>query len=324
MSLTSLQVRQLNNMNAAAQRAQLGTLMGNVDPYVQKIFVDPFNGDDAQAFAGESWGTAFATMTSALAAVETGGEIHFTGDVDEVCVGSNLVFDVSIIGHGSLHHPDQPTSAYNPAGAMWRNTAGDTAALLEVKGRGWNFINIAFDSPASYAAVKLTRNALSGVAEFDASHASFVGCRFLAGKYGIEDNGGCYNVTVEGCVFTGMTTSAIANTSASVSNPLQWKIFDNQFPSYSNTTLGNATHIDSPFSQAIIARNFFGTAISTAKYVDLTGGNGNIVTANFMMGVFQAVDYTSATGDSWVGNQTIDLSRGSETNAAGMSIALPA
>src|SRR5205814_9761010 len=53
-----------------------------------------------------------------------------------------------------------------------------------------------FDAPTAYAAVKLSRNALSGTSEFDASHASIIGCDFRNGLYGIEDSGGCFNVTV--------------------------------------------------------------------------------------------------------------------------------
>ena len=321
MALTALQIAQLNNMNAAAQRAQLGTLVGSTEPYGQSYFVDPFAGSDSNA--GTSWASAFATMAKALTEVDTLGTIFFVGNVSEQCVGSNLKFDVSIIGCGSLHHPDQPTVAYNPGSSMWRCTATDTAPLLEVKGRGWKFYNIAFDAPASYAAVKLTRNALGDVSEFDASHATFENCRFLSGKYGIEDAGGANNVTIKACEFAGMTTAAIYGSSTAVANPRAWKIFDNMFPSNVGG-LGNATHIDLSLNESMIARNFFGTVLSTALYIDLTGGNGNMVTDNFMMGVFQAVDYVAGTGDSWVGNQTIDLSRGTETLDSGMSVKVPA
>jgi len=325
MSLTALQVRQLNNMNAAAQRAQLGSLLGNIDPYVNNIFLDTTNGDDDQVSAGESWGTAFKTMEAALETVETLGEIHFVGDVREELVGSNLVFDVKIVGHGSLHHPDLPATGYNPGSSMWRAPAAPTAAtsLLELKGRGWQFFNIAFDCPVDAGAIKLTRNALSTTAEFDASHASFIGCRFLSGAYGIIDNGGANNITIRDCEFAGMTSVGIYGLSTAVANPRSWKVFDNMFPSNVGG-LGNATHIDLSLNESMIARNFFGTVLSTALYIDLTGGNGNMVTDNFMMGVFQAVDYVAGTGDSWVGNQTIDLSRGTETLDSGMSVKVPA
>ena len=254
---------------------------------------------------GLSWETPVLTMSKALGLVKTGGRVLFTGDVREELTGSNLLFDVTIQGAGSLHHPDLPSATYHPGACMWRPPASPTAAtpLLTVRGRGWKFINVAFDCPVDAAAIVLSRNALSDVSEYDASHASFIGCRFLSGKYGIEDAGGCYNVTIQDCQFLGMSTTAIVNTSTAVAEPLNWKILDCQFPAYQS--IGNATHIDSPLNEAIIARNFFGTVTSTALYVDLTGGDDNIVYDNLMMGAYDVTDYVAGTGDSWVGNRII-------------------
>ena len=323
MALNALQISQLNNMNVAAQRAQLGTLVGSTEPYGQSYFVDPFAGSDSNA--GTSWASAFLTMGKALTSVSTLGSIFFVGDVREEIVASNLKFDVSIIGCGSLHHPDSPGALYNPGAAMWRAPASPTAVtpLLELKGRGWKFYNIAFDCPVDSGAIKLTRNALGTTSEFDASHATFENCRFLSGAYGIIDNGGANNITIKNCEFAGMTTAAIYGSSTAVANPRAWKVFDNMFPA-NVSGLGNATHMDLSLNESIVSRNFFGTVVSTALYVDLTGGNGNMVTDNFMMGVYQAVDYVAGTGDSWVGNQTIDLSRGTETTATGLSVKVPA
>lgn len=265
------------------------------------LYVDTFTGIAGNE--GTSWGSAMLTMTAALAAVQTGGKIYFRGNVREECIGSNLVFDVSIIGVGSLHHPDQPTSAYHPGSSTWRAPASPTATtpLLKVRGRGWKFYNIFFDCPVDSSAVYLERNALSDASEYDASHASFINCRFVDGKWGIQDVGGCYNVTVEGCQFKAMTTAAIANTSTAVANPLNWKVVDNQFPS-DTSDFGNVTHIDSPFNSAIIANNIFGTVRSTGKYIDLTGGNNNIVTKNLLAGAYEASDYVAGTGDVWYAN----------------------
>jgi len=192
-----------------------------------------------------------------------------------------------------------------------------------VRGRGWKFINVAFDAPASYAAVQLSRNALSDTSEYDASHAVFENCRFLSGKYGIDDAGGANNVTIRNCEFAGMTTAAIFGSSTAVANPRAWKVFDNVFPS-NVSSLGNATHIDASLNESVIARNFFGTVTSTNKYIDLTGGSGNIVTGNYLMGAYDTSDYVSATGDSWFGNQAISISFGvSGTNAAGVTIGVP-
>ena len=255
----------LTSRGAALELEQLvaGGRPGN------RWYVSTFDGSDNNN--GKSWTFPFATMSAALSAAQTSDTIYFRGDVREELTGSNLKFDITIVGVGSKHHPDQPTSLYDPGASMWRPPASPTTAtpLLTVRGRGWNFVNVTFDCPVDAAAVVLSRNALSGASEYDASHASFLGCRFLSGKYGIEDAGGCYNVTVQGNQFLGMSTTAIVNTSTAVANPLNWKILDNQFPSY--VSIGNATHIDSPLNEAVIKGNVFGTVTSTAAYIDLTG-----------------------------------------------------
>ena len=263
------------------------------------------NGNDGND--GLSWDSPVLTMSKALSLVKTGGRVLFVGDVREELTGSNLLFDITIEGAGSLHHPDSPTSAYHPGASMWRPPASPTATtpLLNLRGRGWNFKNIAFDCPVDDAAVVLSRNASSGADEYDASHASFIGCRFLSGAYGIEDAGGGNNITVVDCEFAGMTTAAIYGSSTSVANPRVWKIYNNIFPSHVGGALGNVCHIDLSLNESIVEWNKFGTVVSTGLYVNLTGGNDNIVTNNFMMGVYDTGDYISGTGDSWVGNQTI-------------------
>lgn len=287
--------------SSAAQEIVAAIDGGN---YGISFYVDPFIGSDAND--GRTWATAFLTMSAALSAVATGGTVYFRGNVREQLVGSNLKFDVTIVGCGSLHHPDQPTSAYDPAGACWRAPASPTAAtpLLEVRGRGWKFINVMFAGVSDAACVLLSRNALSDVSEYDASHASFLGCRFVDGKYGIQDAGGVYNVTVQECQFKAFTTAAIANTSTAVANPLNWKVIDCLFPS-NVSSFGNATHIDAPFNCAIIKGSFFGTVTSTGLYIDLTGGSGNMVSYNVFNGAYDTTDYVSGTGDTWYGNRCV-------------------
>jgi len=66
MALNALQVRQLNNMNAAAQRAGLGTLLSHGEPAGTVFYVDQNFGDDDND--GLSWGSPFQTLSVALAA----------------------------------------------------------------------------------------------------------------------------------------------------------------------------------------------------------------------------------------------------------------
>ena len=272
---------------------------------VAPLYVDTVNGNDG--YNGQTWGGSFKTMGAALSAVQTGGKIYFRGDVREELVGSNLKFDVTIIGVGSKHHADLPSSSYHPGAVAWRPPASPTATtpLLKIRGRGWKLINIMFDCPVDAAAVYLERNALATTAEFDASHASIIGCDFRNGKYGIQDVGGCFNVRIEDCDFETIDEAsgcAIINTSTAVAAPRRWVILNNRFQMDSSTA-GNLQHIDSPLNGSTIRGNVFGKVKSTGIYVDLTGGAGNVVTENILGGVYDTSDYVSATGDLWYQNR---------------------
>jgi len=311
MSLRTLNTSISNPANKYGSylERELLALKSNPAGVARYVNADPGGtGDDTAD--GLSPQTAYLTMAKALSVVGTLDTVYFWGDVREEVVGNNLAFDVTIVGLGSLHHPDSPATGYKVGSSMWRPPSSPTTAtpLLNLRGRGWNFINVAFDCPVDAAAVLMQRNdgagANAGIAEWDPSHASFLGCRFVDGKYGIEDSGGAYNVTVDGCEFKAMTTAAIANTSTSVANPLNWKITNNRFPS-NVSSFGNATHIDSPLNCAIIKGNIFGTVTSTALYVDLTSGNGNVVTENVMAGLYDTTDYVPGTGDVWYQNWTV-------------------
>lgn len=292
----------------------------------QEWFVDP----NADVFVPKKkWGRGtaqdrpFRTLAEALAACNTGDRIYIMGDIrEEGLICSNLKFDVQIVGVGGLHHPDQPTTAYHPGAAMIRPPASPTAdtPLINVRGRGWQFHNIAFDAPVDEAAVILRRNALSGASEYDASHAVFRNCRFLHGLRAIEDDGGCYNVTIADSQLAGQSGCAIINTSTAVANPLNWKILRNLFPG-NVSDFGNAQHIDSPLNCAIIKRNVFGTVRSTGIYIDLTGGNANVVAKNILGGVYNTSDYVAGTGDLWLQNAVAVVA---VTAPDGLSLAAPA
>jgi hypothetical protein len=291
-------------------------------------FVDTFNGSDSNN--GQSFESAFATMTKALSVVTTGGKIYFVGDVREECIGSNLVFDVTIQGAGGLHHPDQPSSAYNPGASTWRAPAEPTATtpLIEVRGRGWRFINIMFDCPVDAAAIKLVNNSGSGLTEYDASHAVIQGCVFQQGKYGIQLDGPIGHVMLWDNDFAILSeTGGCALYAATDGGPhYRWRIERNYFVAAATAegNKGNQSHIDCALMSSLIIGNFFGTVEATGKYVDLTGGQDNIVTENHMMGSYSTDDYVAATGDSWIGNRSIDLSETEVDTTTGWTIAVPA
>jgi hypothetical protein len=318
---------------------QLGTALANFDaaseiesvlsghPMGKTYFVNadpgassPRVGHDSNS--GLSTRTPFLTMARALAAAQAGDRIAFWGDVREQLTIGRTLIDMTFIGLGSLHHPDSPGAGYKRGGAMWRMPASggtETTPLAIVRGRGCNFINIAFDGPDTAAAVQLVRTA-EGSNEYDASHATFRGCRFLHGQNHIEDNGGVYNLTIKNCELAGASAASILNvTGAGIGTCLNWKILNNIFPG-NVSDFGNATHIDAGMNAGIIAGNIFGTVRSTAKYVDLTGGAANVVVDNTMGGLYDTTDYVSGTGDLWYHNRTVVKA---VTSPDGLSLTVP-
>lgn len=292
-------------------------------PRVTDLHVDTVNGKSEGD--GLSWVTAFNTMAAALSAIQTGGRIFFAGDVREQLTGSNTKYDIHIIGTGSLHHPDRLASEH-PGASMWRMPASggvETTPLLIVRGRGWKFENIFFDGPATAAAVSLVRTA-EGASEYDASHASFINCRFTTGQNHIENSGGVGNITIKGCEFRGSTAASIVTvTGAGIAYPLNWKIVGNHFMADNGAASGNAGHIDMPFMNCVIKDNTFGLVVGAAKYVDLAGGvGGNMICGNYFAGVYNTDDYVSAAAtDMWLGNFGTIVAT---TCPAGFTVLIPA
>jgi hypothetical protein len=288
---------------------------------VSPLYVDTVNGNDG--YNGQAWGESFKTMAAALSAVQTGGKVYFRGDVREQLTGSNTKYDISIIGVGSLHHPDK-LGTEHPGACMWRMPASGgslTTPLLIVRGRGWKFQNIFFDGPDTAAAVQLVRTA-EGASEYDASHASFIGCRFTTGQNHIEDNGGVSNITIAGCEFRGATAFSILNvTGAGIAFPLNWKIYDNFFMPDNAAASGNAGHIDCPFDCCVIRGNVFGKVTSTGKYIDLTGGvASNVICDNIFGGAYDTADYVFITGDLAYNNR---VAVKATTAPDGLTLAIP-
>lgn len=267
-------------------------------------FVDTERGSDGNS--GKSTTKAFLTMSKALTTANTGDTVYFTGDVREELTGSNLKFDITIVGCGNNpHHPDLPATGYRSGAATWRPPASPTATtpLIKVRGRGWRFVNILFDCPVDAAAIYLERNASSGTDEYDASHASIIGCRFDAGKVGIENAGGASFCTVRDNLFRGLSESGGAGikcTSTSVAVPLAWRIEDNRFAN-------NASHILSSMSYSTIKGNAFGRFTATLS-VDIDDqpsanqGEYNTIWGNYLSGTYGATAYPPGSNNEWAGN----------------------
>lgn len=236
--------------------------------------------------------TAHGTMAGALANAKSGDTIVLLGDLREEVVGSNSLFDITIIGAGTRpRHDDKHnfTSSQQIGTGSWRNSSGvTTTALCKVQAQGWKFVNILFDAPTSAACVELDRTADSGEDEIDASHASFIGCRFAGGETGIEGIGteNVFNVSIEGCTFHDLTDGIKGV------NGYRWQISGNYF--YDNTN-----HMDLPLVESKVVDNVFGLA--NTKGVDLTGGSNNVVSRNAFHGDYNVLN-TAGTTDMWGGN----------------------
>lgn len=278
----------------------------HISPFGQHWFVDTEYGGHIDGKTPEG---AFRTMAAALSVAGTGDTIYMKGDVREELTGSNLVFDVTIVGCGGIHHPDLPAATgYKSGAACWRPPAAPTTAtpLIKVRGRGWKFYNILFDCPVDSSAIYLERNASSGTSEYDASHAIVAGCRFDAGLIGIQNVGGAAFVQVRNNLFRGLSESGGAGikcTSTAVAVPLAWRIEDNHFHN-------NASHILSSMSYSTIRRNIFGRFTATLS-IDIDDqpsanqGEYNVITQNYLSGTYGATAYPPGSNNEWAGNNNV-------------------
>lgn len=260
-----------------------------------RFYADANNGSNSNG--GGSWGSAKLTIAAALALMSEGDTLYLSGKFKEQVVLSNLHGGVSIIGADDRlpAHADAPW----PSGASWLPPDSPTATtpLLELRSQGVTLKNILFDCPSDAAGVKLSRNALSGNSEYDASHANIVNCRFTSGATGIENAGGASFVIVEDCRFYDLT-NAIICTSTSVAAPLRWIVRNNVF-------MQNTNHVQSTFVDSVISDNVFGKFTTQALDLAQNGaGTDNVVTRNALSGTYSAVGgyVVAGASDEWGGN----------------------
>lgn len=257
-------------------------------------YVDANNGDDDNG--GSRWGDAFATIGAALAVCGEGDTIMLSGKFREELTLTNTIGGVHFLG-AAVRLPAHADSPW-PSGASWLPPASPTAAtpLIKVRSQGVTFENILFDCPVDAAAILLQRNALSGDSEYDGSHAHIINCRFTSGQSGIENDGGCGFVIVEGCRFYDLT-DGIKCLNTAVAVPLRWIIRNNEF-------LTNTNHIQSSFSQSVIRGNTFmnHTTCAINPAYNSSQGSLNVIWGNYLSGTYQDVDYVPGTNNEWAGN----------------------
>jgi len=259
------------------------------------LYADASTGSDDND--GTSWTRAKATIGACLALVDEGGTVYINGKFKEQLVLSNLLGGVSIIGAATRlpSYADAPWAS----GGTWLapDSPAATTPLLELRSQGCTLENILFDAPSDAAAVKLSRNALSGNSEYDASHVHIKNCRFTGGATGIEDAAGCYGGILEDCRFHQLT-HAFKNTSTAVDVPTNWIIQRNWF-------VNNTNHIVNSLKWSLVQDNFFGVFTTTSLSFRGAGTNGtvNIVTKNYLSGTYsENGGYKDGVGDEWAGN----------------------
>lgn len=265
-------------------------------------------------------GNPFGSFDSLSRYLEPGVRIGFRG----VYFGNwtpGAVNNVTIIGDQLVPRQATDSGVANGGGATWLSLATPAATSLVILGgpstetkpsQAWSFQNIFFNNASTTATtgcVELKRGDGSGSGDRDASHASFLNCKFTGGNYGILDQGGASFVYVDGCQFfnfTGSGDTAIKQgTATGVALPLQWQITNNQF-------YNNYAHIVTPLSSGNIQNNVFGyigSSITSTVQVHVDGGGkNNTVWGNFFQmseSTGTATMFGGGTNDAWF-NQYAD------------------
>ena len=245
--------------------------------------------------------TPFATVSRAFEFVDSYDVIVLDGVIREQVVAPLGVFDVTLIG--GANRPRQATDGGVPTngGATWLAPTSPTATtpLLELREQGWTLCNIFFSGHTDDAAVKLHCEETATYP--DASHASFVGCRFVGGLIQIEDYGGASNVLIEDCSFedsVGAGGGAIVVTNQSIRIPQRWLVRNNKFLPGVNGMVG--AWVDSVIRDNTIAK-------ATTATLNLASGNTglrNFIVFNYFN--IAAADFDPAGGvtgnatDTWI------------------------
>lgn len=280
-------------------------ITGGMPPsfYGRYWWVDAKVGSDGNS--GKTRRRPFQTMSKAFTMIDSGDVIIFRGKVREELSSPVGVFDITIIGAANRpRHADDHSESSSPgrgsSSATWAMPASPTAATpaLIVRQQGWRFMNFLVDGPSDAAAIQLFRDGGADDAERDASHAHFVGMKFVAAQNHIEFKGGLSQVCIENCDFFGATADSLLETvGAGIGTNNHFRIRNNHWHD-------NATHIDVGLNYASIVGNIFGKA--SGDKIDLRTGSENVVTLNYLYGTYSnAGGYYAGTNDEWGGNLNV-------------------
>lgn len=137
--LTSTNLRQLNNMNAAAQRARLGTILGNLTAIGNVYYLDPTNGSDTNN--GLAPASAFASMETAYAALTANQN-------DVLCYipgTTSLTLQAALVWAKSYTHfvgLCAPTMTGQRARIFQKSTLTGASPLITISASGCEFRNL--------------------------------------------------------------------------------------------------------------------------------------------------------------------------------------
>lgn len=255
---------------------------------------------------GTSWDRPLRSVEEAFDKIgEMGlsnGILYLGGDIREEVVAPLGIYGWKMVGAagGRPRHVTADGVALVGNGVNWREPAsGATSggALLTLIEHGWELHGVMMIPKSDGTALRL-RRAEDGTYP-DPSHALISRCRFFAGSAattkGIEDHGGCSQVTIRRSVFDGLADAIDHTTGAGIDAPNLWVVEDNYF-------LRNTNHLDLPCDQSLIRRNVFDEATLN---IDTSGGleGGNFVIenqfANAEADITNSDGYTGHASDVW-------------------------
>ena len=274
-------------------------------------YVDTINGSNSHS--GLAPDEAFATVAKALLNVDSYDIISVAGVVKEQVVAPLGVFDVTIVGAGNRPRQATNNGVATGGGSCWISPDAPTAAtpLLELIEQGWVVANILFAPVAAAPCIQLTR--AEDAVHPDPSHASILGCRFAGGGaagIGIEDSGGCHNVTIEDCIFQSISGTAILGVAgAGIATPLMNRYRRNYFNQCANNIDIGASHSEFLENRMIH---------TTTNKLKISAGDHNLVIKNVLedtaANINHAHGYFGIASDTW---------RNYTTDTAADAVAIP-
>jgi len=270
-------------------------------------FVDSAASDDN---SGTSWARAKATIQAAL----------------DLCTdrGGNTVYVKSGAYQETLTTPVNATAPFCQLIGVEARGMGSGCYLypdatsddiLTINARGWRISGFEFESGATGAGIRFTRDTAGTPNRADYTRIS--DCHFSAGQYGIHTTGSPYNIIIEDCEFHLLTTAAIfaGGGDTSFANGRHWTIRRNEFrENTAHIKMGASWGLNTSMIYENVMQGTGATysAVSDAL-IDIRGGTQgcNVVSRN-TLGITTA-NYDSGTGpcrpgtnDVWVANYVLE------------------